>query len=132
MKLVTPDETLAALCQFCLEWESFYRLPITENTMAHGDTLAVEHNLRGDDATHLACALIWQETLVMPVTLASFDDQRRIFHQITVIGAQALAAELERSPHHENSSQAQNTPKVARIPAVCFTLCWTARITAQF
>jgi hypothetical protein len=40
-----------------------------------GDALAVEHNLRGYDATHLACALIWQETLGTPVTLASFDSQ---------------------------------------------------------
>ena len=43
--------------------------------MARGDALAVEHNLRGYDATHLACALIWQETLGMPVTLALFDIQ---------------------------------------------------------
>ena len=75
MKLITPDETLAALRQFRSEWESFQRLPITENTVVRGDALAVEHNLRGYDATHLACAVIWQETLGMPVTLASFDDQ---------------------------------------------------------
>jgi uncharacterized protein len=60
---------------FRSEWESFHRLPITENTVVRGDALAVEHNLRGYDATHLACALIWQETLGMPVTLASFDNQ---------------------------------------------------------
>jgi predicted nucleic acid-binding protein len=75
MKLITPDDTLAALRQFRSEWESFQRLPITENTVVRGDALAVEHNLRGYDATHLACALIWQETLGMPVTLASFDGQ---------------------------------------------------------
>ena len=75
MKLITPDETLAALRQFRSEWESLQRLPITENTVARGEALAVEHNLRGRDATHLACALIWQETLGMPVTLASFDSQ---------------------------------------------------------
>lgn len=75
MKLVSPDESLAALRQFRAEWESFHRLPITENTVARGDSLAVEHDLRGYDATHLACALIWQETLGMPVTLASFDSQ---------------------------------------------------------
>ena len=45
----------------------------TENTVVRGDTLAVEHNLRGYAATHPACALIWQETLGMPVTLASFE-----------------------------------------------------------
>ena len=75
MKLITSDDTLAALRQFHSEWESFQRLPITENTVVRGDVLAVEHNLRGYDATHLACALIWQETLGMPVTLASFDGQ---------------------------------------------------------
>jgi uncharacterized protein len=75
MNLITPDETLAPLRQFRSEWESFHRLPITENTMVRGDALAVEHNLRGYDATHLACALIWQEILGMPVTLASFDSQ---------------------------------------------------------
>jgi len=75
MKLITQDETLAALRQFRSEWESFHRLPITENTVARGDILAVEHSLRGYDATHLACALIWQETLGRPITLASFDGQ---------------------------------------------------------
>jgi len=75
MTLITPDETLAALRQFRSEWESFHRLPITENTVVRGDGLAVEHNLRGYDATHLACALIWQETLGMSVILASFDSQ---------------------------------------------------------
>jgi hypothetical protein len=75
MKLITPDGTIAALRQFRSEWENFYRLPITVNTVARGDALAVEHNLSGDDAIHLACALIWQKTLGMPVTLASFDGQ---------------------------------------------------------
>jgi len=75
MTLITPDETLAALRQFRSEWESFHRLPIAENTVVRGDGLAVEHNLRGYDATHLACALIWQETLGMSVILASFDSQ---------------------------------------------------------
>lgn len=75
MKIIPPDETLAALRQFRSEWESFQRLPISENTVVRGDALAVEHHLRGYDTTHLACALIWQETLGMPVTLASFDSQ---------------------------------------------------------
>jgi predicted nucleic acid-binding protein len=75
MKLISPDETLAALRQFRSEWESFQRLPINENTVIRGSDLAIEHNLRGYGATHLACALIWHETLGMPVTLASFDSQ---------------------------------------------------------
>jgi hypothetical protein len=75
MKLITSDEALAALRQFRSDWESLHRLPISENTVMRGDALAVDLNLRGYDATHLACALIWQETLGVPVTLASFDSQ---------------------------------------------------------
>src|SRR4030042_5756250 len=75
MKLITPEESLAALRLFRSEWESFHRLPITENTVARGDSLEVENDLRGYDATHLACALIWQGALGMPVTLVSFDSQ---------------------------------------------------------
>jgi hypothetical protein len=58
-----------------LEWESFHQLPITEISVVRGDTLAVEHNLGGYNATHLAYALIWQETPGLPVTLASFASQ---------------------------------------------------------
>ncbi len=75
MKLISSDEAIAALRQFRSEWESLHRLPITENTVARGDILAVDHNLRGYGATHLACTLIWQETLGIPVTLLSFDGQ---------------------------------------------------------
>lgn len=75
MKLILPEEAFAALRQFRSEWESFHRLPITENTVMRGDILAYEENLRGYDAMHLACALIWQETVSLPVIMASFDVQ---------------------------------------------------------
>ena len=75
MKIIASDESDAALHQFRSEWESFRRLSITENTVIRGDLLACEHDLRGYDATHLACALIWQESLGLPVTLATFDGQ---------------------------------------------------------
>lgn len=75
MKIIASDESDAALHQFRSEWESFQRLSITENTVIRGDLLACEHDLRGYDATHLACALIWQESLDLPVTLATFDGQ---------------------------------------------------------
>jgi uncharacterized protein len=75
MRMISSEEAAAALRVFRSEWESFHRLPITENTVVRGDFLACEHNLRGYDATHLACALIWQETLGQPVTLATFDMQ---------------------------------------------------------
>jgi predicted nucleic acid-binding protein len=73
MKMIDAGEADAALRAFRSEWESFSRIPIGENTVSRGDILAVEHNLRAYDATHLACSLIWQESLGLPVTLATFD-----------------------------------------------------------
>jgi hypothetical protein len=75
MEIIATEEAANALRVFRSEWEGFNRLPITENTVIRGDILAGEHNLRAYDATHLACALIWQETLGLPVTLATFDRQ---------------------------------------------------------
>ena len=95
MKLISPEEALATLRQFRSDWDSFQRLPITENTVIRGDVLAYEHHLRGYDATHLACALIWQETLGLPVTLATFDSQ---------LLKAASEEEMEIRPkHHEGS-----------------------------
>jgi predicted nucleic acid-binding protein len=95
MNLISAEEALAALRQFRSEWESFQRLPVTENTVIRGDALAVEHNLRGFDATHLACALIWQETLGLPVTLASFDGQ--LIQAARAAGMACLPAETNES-----------------------------------
>ncbi len=75
MSIITPEEASAALRVFRSEWESYHRLPITENTVMRGDLLACEHGLRGYNAVHLASALIWQETIGLPVTLATFDMQ---------------------------------------------------------
>jgi predicted nucleic acid-binding protein len=75
MDYISPKETTAALNQFRSEWESFHRLPVTETMVMRGDFLACEHNLRGYDATHLACALLWGDTIGKPVTIATFDGQ---------------------------------------------------------
>ena len=75
MQIIAAQESSAAIEAFRSEWENFHRLPITETVVIRGDFLASEHNLRGYDATHLACALLWQETVGLPVSLASFDQQ---------------------------------------------------------
>jgi hypothetical protein len=74
-------------------WENLLRLPITENTVVRGDILVIEHNLRGFDATHLACALLWQETMGLPVTLASFD--RRLIQAARLVHRAYLPAKIE-------------------------------------
>jgi predicted nucleic acid-binding protein len=58
---------------FLSQWQSFTRLSVTPVLVERASRLAWQYGLRGYDATHLAAALIWQETLEMPVTLATFD-----------------------------------------------------------
>jgi predicted nucleic acid-binding protein len=58
---------------FLEHWLSFTRLSITPTTLERASRLAWEHGLRGYDALHFASALIWQETLETPITLATFD-----------------------------------------------------------
>ncbi len=69
------EEALASLESFRSQWQNYLRLDLTEIAIARADALAWEHNLRGYDAVHLACALIWQEEMREPVTLATFDQQ---------------------------------------------------------
>ena len=58
---------------FLSHWPFFVRIPVTEALVSRADTLAWDYALRGYDAVQLASALTWQESLGMPVTLATFD-----------------------------------------------------------
>jgi predicted nucleic acid-binding protein len=71
--VLLPDEAEVALEAFRMEWPDFIRIQITEALVARADSLAWQHGLRGYDAVHLASALIWQEGIGEPVTLATFD-----------------------------------------------------------
>jgi len=65
---------LKSLSVFQSQWPSLFRLHIRETTMARADALAWTHGLRGYDAVHLACALLWQDAVGEAVTLATFDE----------------------------------------------------------
>jgi uncharacterized protein len=58
---------------FRANWQVLAVVQTTESLMSLADTLAWEHGLRGYDAVHLASAIVWQEALGEPVTLATFD-----------------------------------------------------------
>lgn len=58
---------------FLAHWQSFARLSVTPVLVERASRLAWEYGLRGYDATHFAAALLWQETLEMPITLATYD-----------------------------------------------------------
>lgn len=75
MGALTREGGAAALQTFRREWPVFIRVQATEPVIAWADTLAWEQNLRGYDAVHLASAMLWQEGLGDPITLATFDRQ---------------------------------------------------------
>jgi uncharacterized protein len=69
---------------FRTNWQVLAIVQATETLMARADALAWEHGLRGYDAVHLASAIVWEEALGEPVTLATFDP--RLWQATTNIG----------------------------------------------
>jgi len=64
---------LQAWQDFLDHWSSFNRLNISAGTIDRASTLAWDYSLRGYDAMHLACALLWKETLETQIAMATFD-----------------------------------------------------------
>ena len=73
MNWVEAQEADNAWQDFLAHWQSFARLSVTPVLVERASRLAWEYGLRGYDATHFAAALLWQETLEMPITLATYD-----------------------------------------------------------
>jgi len=74
MNWVVPADALKSLAEFQSQWKTLFRLQIREITVERADALAWKNGLRGYDAVHLACAMLWQESLGRPVALATFDE----------------------------------------------------------
>lgn len=70
---ITEAEGERAWDEFSEDWEIITCLQVTEETIERAASLARQHRLRGYDAVHLASAMIWEEKLNFPVTLATFD-----------------------------------------------------------
>ena len=68
-------EALKSLNEFRADWHGFQHVNIDEALIARADALASMYALRGYDAVHLACALIWKDLLGAPVTLATYDSE---------------------------------------------------------
>lgn len=73
MEIINREDAGKAIAQFRLEWENLLRLPATEATARRADSLVTDYDLRGYDAVHMVAALIWQETIVEPITMATYD-----------------------------------------------------------
>jgi hypothetical protein len=75
MRALSASEAETARQVLHAEWPDYVRLRVTESLVARADDLVWHYGLRGYDAVHLAAALLWQEGLEEPVTLATFDRQ---------------------------------------------------------
>lgn len=73
--VITQEDYRLALESFHLDWTGYQRIPINEELIARADFLACQHGLRGYDAVHLAAALTWQESLMAPVSLVTYDQE---------------------------------------------------------
>ena len=73
--ILTEEDFRLALEQFRVDWIDYHRIPVNEELIARTDFLACQYSLRGYDAVHLASALVWQEALMVPVTLATYDQE---------------------------------------------------------
>jgi predicted nucleic acid-binding protein len=58
---------------FLRHWQAVTRFSVTPPLVERASTWAWDHGMRGDDSIHLASAIIWQETLEMPIVLATYD-----------------------------------------------------------
>lgn len=58
---------------FGREWPSLVQVPVTERVLARAQELLWGRGLRAYDALQLASALVWEERMAQPVTLATFD-----------------------------------------------------------
>ncbi len=66
-------EALVAQQSFKREWGNLMQIQMIEMIIARAVTFVWEYGLRGYDAVHLASAIIWQENIRQPVTMAVFD-----------------------------------------------------------
>lgn len=73
MKWLDLQTSEEAWQDFLVHWRSFSRLVVTQPLTDRASRLAWDYSLRAYDATHLAAALLWQETLETPVILATYD-----------------------------------------------------------
>ncbi len=83
-----------AQTEFISHWAYFARIGVTEALVSTADTLAWDYALRGYDAIQLASALMWQESVGMAVTLATFD--RQLWEAGHEAGLQVWPAKLRR------------------------------------
>jgi predicted nucleic acid-binding protein len=93
LKALTRDEARAALEVFRRQWPNLFHVDVNETVVTQADSLAWTYGLRGYDAVHLASALLWQQSIGSPVTLATFD--RQLWEAARLVGLEVWPEALE-------------------------------------
>jgi uncharacterized protein len=93
LKALTREEGRAALEVFRRQWPDLFHVDVNETVVAQADALAWSHGLRGYDAVHLASALLWQQSISSPVTVATFD--RQLWDAAQLVGLEVWPEALE-------------------------------------
>ncbi len=70
---ISPEEGQKAWAEFLRDWPYLAQQKISTHLVERAASLAGKYRLRGYDSIHLAAAMLWQEALAAPVTLATFD-----------------------------------------------------------
>jgi uncharacterized protein len=73
MDVASPKMAMEIWHDYLDHWRSFTRLGVSAGTIERASDIAWKYGLRGYDSLHLAAALLWQETLGMQITFATFD-----------------------------------------------------------
>ena len=73
MGLVSEEDARKARSLFHNEWPRIIHVAVGETRASRADDLAWAHGLRGHDAVHRAAALLWQESINLPISVATFD-----------------------------------------------------------
>lgn len=69
------EEGEAARQFFGTEWKTYFQIGVTQLLLERSCDVAWLYGLKGYDAVQLAAATSWQESLGVPLTMATFDVQ---------------------------------------------------------
>jgi predicted nucleic acid-binding protein len=70
---ISSEEGQKAWKAFQQDWPFIAQQTISTQLVERAASLAWKYRLRGYDSIHLAAAMVWQDALTTPVTLATFD-----------------------------------------------------------
>jgi predicted nucleic acid-binding protein len=73
MEAASPKLAAEVWEDFLDHWQAFTRLRIFAGTIERASEIAWKYDLSSYNSLQLAAALLWQETLGMQITLATFD-----------------------------------------------------------